>query len=193
MRWDEDISAALQMEEMERPLDAESRHLAPIPENMPVPFGLAAGQPAENAVPPPPDWLDLVIDKRQLRGRGSHPGPQRDPATLTSPKAPSILRGGRLSHGVDRWHNPDGTVRSRLKERLEAEKAKMDASSAPQQPTTPASNEPPLVTSDVPDQRSVEEQEPVPFSVVGTGEHAGEKTLVVETFYGQSFQVRCGG
>ena len=160
--WDEDISLALQEVEMQEFVDG---NLAPIPEDLPLPFGnLGIPKVTDEVLPtndennsdlnaggidapdkdqtPVVDWWDKILDRRGLRGRPVPPlplsVPGRDPSELATPKGkppkPSasssssssvgiIQRGSKLRSGVDRWHNPDGSIRYRLREQQAAEAA----------------------------------------------------------------------
>ncbi|CAE7632972.1 unnamed protein product [Symbiodinium sp. CCMP2592] len=162
--------------------------LAPIPEDLPLPFGEAAeghGAPGDSGEGPPVDrdaavdWLDLVRDHRVLRGGVPPAGlPGRDPASLltrnddtasSSASSSSNMetnvgvtsRFGRTRSGLDRWHHPDGSVRNRARERREA---------------APESHDPQLDHAE-------------PFTVVGVGEVDGLPVVKATSFYGDSFQV----
>ena len=156
--WDENISLAAQEAELFELQQGDL--LAPIPEDLPLPFGTDAalrGSPALVATTPADyvdqnhlvedgneekgeetvDWWHLLLDQRALRGRPRPPvtprQPGRDPAALATPKCRAqehslpertgaSMRSSRdRTRVVDRWHNPDGTIRSRLQERLAAE------------------------------------------------------------------------
>ena len=109
---------------MRKPSLRPGENFSPIPEDLPLPFSfsdvprLAPPDRAQDS-----DWLDAVQDHRPLRGRPPTPDVQqgRDPSSLTTPRASQgTVLGRRLRHGIDRWHHPDGSIRSRLKERLAA-------------------------------------------------------------------------
>ena len=146
-RWDEEISLAAQDNEILHFVDFS---LAPIPEDLPLPFNYKCVNKTDDvqAQPGPEeqegdtssassssvDWWEEILDRRALRGRPAPPScPGRPPATLATPKmqpgpAQAVQgisqRGGKLRHGiVDRWHYPNGSIRVRQRERLAAEAA----------------------------------------------------------------------
>ena len=151
--WDEDISLAMQ--ELEVQEFVEDGALAPIPEDLPLPFGSVrepmsvpaleeenrqtpGSEQAEQHV----DWWEQLLDRRALRGRMPVPpsagNPGRDPTELATPKSrpqPDNVqaeqgitqRGSKIRTGVDRWHHADGSIRNRRRERLAAEAAAAEA------------------------------------------------------------------
>ena len=108
--WDVDISLELQVEEIEA-MPARAL-LAPIPENVPLPFECEPVPPEEDqlqdeSIEPPltltpsaeaeesgEDWFEVVRDRRGLRGQPALPPrpplPGRDPASLTTPRSLSV-------------------------------------------------------------------------------------------------------
>ncbi|CAE6965614.1 unnamed protein product [Symbiodinium sp. CCMP2592] len=228
--WDEEISLALQDDLLQHEYPLVDNGLAPIPEDIPLPFG---GEPVEEDSYALPwsgvtcwpssssdmasgtqgssssqqsvassstnnegDWLDKVLDTRGLRGRSVPLG--RDPATLlhrpgeprcdgddhapdNTPLIGMTSRGGRARGGVDRWHHPDGSVRSRLRERMEEEERA-------------ASHGGIVDDADDADDHGVNDSTgSTPFQVVGVDFHNDEPTIKAITFYGDRFQVRAGG
>ncbi|OLP76723.1 hypothetical protein AK812_SmicGene43302 [Symbiodinium microadriaticum] len=159
--WDENISLGLQEEEVHLAGGWGDRGpLAPIPEDVPPPFGLPG--PAASSDAKPMDLinqeadnvsLDKLLDVRPLRGRrplradGLSPLPLgRDPSSLATPKnsgqlrpgeidwsSPGITRrGSSVRPGIDRWHHLDGTIRYRLREQQGNASGGQASGSAPQ-------------------------------------------------------------
>ena len=144
--WDENISVGLQEEELYVATSlgtiGGTLPLAPIPEDIPQPFGLhPLSAPGESASAVQHqekiDLLAKLSDGRPLRGRPPPPlhgdarlPHGRDPSSLATPKGSSLLkvgevdwsspgvtqRGSRTRPGIDRWHNLDGSIRYRLRE-----------------------------------------------------------------------------
>ena len=107
---DEEISVGLQEDELQAALEEmvsapEGEHLAPIPEDLPLPFVAAAPPAMRNATKEENgeggedrgeeqaiDWWELVLDRRPLRGRPREDRRDeplvhgRDPCSLATPK-----------------------------------------------------------------------------------------------------------
>ena len=124
-QWDEEISAGLQEGEIVAVLGEETtsswaQALAPIPENMPIPFHVGASEgnaPAttdseqvpgieeDRKVDEQQDWWAMVLDRRPLRGRPClapevpRPAHGRDPGSLATPK--SIPRTSDKFYAID--------------------------------------------------------------------------------------------
>ena len=166
--WDENLSLSLQEEEIHlvSSLGAlgGALPLAPIPEEIPHPFGLPPLQETSAMASASQqldanDLLAKLSDGRPLRGRPPAPlrgeaalPHARDPSSLATPKgnsppkvgeidwsSPGVTqRGSRTRPGIDRWHNLDGTIRYRLRE--EQSQARGPATSPPtDRPSDPSS------------------------------------------------------
>ena len=144
--WDENISLALQENELRDLFEGEAPTTAPEPGLLPLPFqsswGGGLSEPASRASSSSSQrsndtdhWWLAVKDNRMLRGRT-----MQEQASSSSDGQGMLgitSRFGRVREGVDRWHHPDGSVRSRLQERISAEQAQEASSGASTSMTSP--------------------------------------------------------
>ena len=168
--WDENISMALQEEELERLTGGSVE--SPAATCVPVPSQLLAG---EQPATPGCNWWELIQDKRRLRGHRDHSGASSS-TDLPTEGSGITSRFGRVREGVDRWHHPDGSIKNRRRERLEA------AGLAEGSETQPS----PLTLR--PDNVSVTASPT--SSAVGWSQHGDGPAVDAVTFYEEKFSVR---
>ena len=140
--WDENISLALQENELHDLFEGEVTTEAPEPGLLPLPFLSSLGGPvslssssSSQRLNDTGHWWMAVKDNRMLRGRKT-----QENASSSSDgqeKLGITSRFGRVREGVDRWHHPDGSVRSRLQERISAEQAQEASSGVSTSLTSP--------------------------------------------------------
>ena len=182
--WDEEISLALQEQEISTLAD----DIQPGPEPSVLPLPMWAGPEKQEKLKEtsnetdgetpqrsslgPDDWWEAVRDKRQLR-RGRE-RPSSSSSTDPMEQHGITQRFGKTRAGVDRWHHPDGTVRNRRKERLAAEQDATEIADEPHE------------TATGPEQPSTSSQSPL--IVEGWSQLDEGPAVDVVTFYGEKIQ-----